>query len=64
VVLIVIARGGVAQIADFDAVTEFSLYRKHRGRDLFETLVWEYAEQAACCEDDDDQLLRGRQATR
>jgi len=23
------------QIADFDAVTEFSLYRKHRSRDLF-----------------------------
>jgi hypothetical protein len=52
VVLIVIARGGVVQIADFDAVTEFPLYRKHRGRDLFETLMWEYAEQAG--------MLRGR----
>jgi hypothetical protein len=29
VVLIVIARGRVVQIADFDAVMEFSLYRKH-----------------------------------
>jgi hypothetical protein len=52
VVLIVIAPGGVVQIAHFDAVTEFSLYRKYRGRDLFETLMWEYAEHAG--------LLRGR----
>jgi hypothetical protein len=52
VVLIVIARGGVAQIADFDAVTELSLYRKHRGRYLVETLMWEYAEEAG--------MLRGR----
>jgi hypothetical protein len=37
VVLIVIARAGVVQIADVDAVTEF-LYRKHRGSDPFETL--------------------------
>jgi len=28
----------VVQIADVDAVTEFSLYRKHRGSDPFETL--------------------------
>ena len=34
------------QIADFDAVTKFSLYRKHRGRYLFETLMWEYVELA------------------
>jgi hypothetical protein len=52
VVLIVIARGGVVQIADFDAVTEFPPHRKHRGRDLFETLMWEYAEEAG--------MLRGR----
>jgi hypothetical protein len=52
VVLIVIARGGVVQIADFAAVTEFSLYRKHRGRDLFETLMWEYGEEAG--------VMRGR----
>jgi hypothetical protein len=52
VVLIVIARGGVVQIADFEAVTEFSLYRKHGGSDLFETLMWEYAEEAG--------MLRGR----
>jgi hypothetical protein len=52
VVLIVIARGRVVQIADFDAVTEFSLYRKHQGSDPFETLMWEYAEEAG--------MLRGR----
>jgi hypothetical protein len=52
VVLIVIARAGVVQIADVDAVTEFSLYRKHRGSDPFETLMWEYAEEAG--------MLRGR----
>lgn len=50
VVLIVIARGKVVQIADFDA--EFSLHGKHRGRDLFETLMRDYAEEAG--------MLQGR----
>ena len=52
VVLIVIARGGVVPIADFDTIEAFSLYRKHRGRDLFETVMWAYADEAG--------MLRGR----
>jgi hypothetical protein len=39
-------------LAHFEAVTEFSLYRKHRGSDLFETQMWEYADEAG--------MLRGR----